>query len=47
MLDPKLLRSELNTIAQSLKVKGFELNCDEFLSLEAQRKELQLVAEAI
>jgi seryl-tRNA synthetase len=47
MLDPKLLRSELNTIAQSLKVKGFELNCDEFLSLEAQRKELQLDAEAI
>jgi seryl-tRNA synthetase len=47
MLDPKLLRSELNTIAQSLKVKGFELNCDEFLSLEAQRKELQLEAEAI
>jgi seryl-tRNA synthetase len=47
MLDPKLLRSELNTIAQSLKIKGFELNCDEFLSLEAQRKDLQLEAEAI
>lgn len=47
MLDPKLLRSELNTIAQSLKVKGYELNCDEFLSLEAQRKQLQLDAEAI
>jgi len=47
MLDPKLLRSELNTIAQSLKIKGFELNCDEFLSLEAQRKSLQLEAEAI
>jgi len=47
MLDPKLLRSELNTVAQSLKIKGFELNCDEFLSLEFQRKELQLKAEAI
>ena len=47
MLDPKLLRSELNNIAQSLKVKGFELNCDEFLSLESQRKELQLNAESI
>jgi seryl-tRNA synthetase len=47
MLDPKLLRSELNTIAERLKVKGFELNCDEFLSLESQRKELQLKAEAI
>jgi seryl-tRNA synthetase len=47
MLDPKLLRSELNTIAESLKIKGFELNCDEFLSLESQRKELQLKSEAI
>lgn len=47
MLDPKLLRSDLTNIAQSLKVKGFELNCDEFLSLESQRKELQLKAEAI
>jgi seryl-tRNA synthetase len=47
MLDPKLLRSELNNIVQSLKVKGFELNCDEFLSLESQRKELQLNAESI
>ena len=47
MLDPKLLRSELNTIAQSLKIKGFELNCDEFLSLESQRKQLQLDAESL
>lgn len=47
MLDPKLLRSELTNIAQALKVKGFELNCDEFLSLESQRKELQLNAESI
>lgn len=47
MLDPKLLRSELKTISQSLKVKGFELNCDDFLSLESQRKELQLKAEAV
>lgn len=47
MLDAKLLRSELSTIAESLKVKGFELNCDEFLSLESQRKELQLNAEKI
>jgi seryl-tRNA synthetase len=47
MLDAKLLRSELSTIAESLKVKGFELNCDEFSSLESQRKELQLNAEKI
>ena len=47
MLDAKLLRSELNTIAQRLKIKGFELNCDEFLSLESQRKQLQLDAELL
>lgn len=47
MLDAKLLRSELNTIAQRLKIKGFELNCDEFLSLESQRKQLQLDAESL
>ena len=47
MLDPKLLRSELDTIAKSLAIKGFELDCDEFLLLESQRKELQLKAEAI
>jgi seryl-tRNA synthetase len=47
MLDPKLLRSDLTNITQRLEVKGFELNCDEFLSLESKRKELQLKAEAI
>ncbi|MGB2172975.1 MAG: serine--tRNA ligase [Porticoccaceae bacterium] len=47
MLDAKLLRSELNTIAQRLKIKGFELNCNEFLSLESQRKQLQLDAESL
>ena len=47
MLDPKLLRSELDTIAKSLAIKGFKLDCDEFLSLESQRKKLQLKAEAI
>ena len=40
MLDPKLLRS-IDTIAQSLAVKGFELDCDEFFIHESQRKELQ------
>jgi len=47
MLDPKLLRSDLNTIADSLKIKGYDLDCELFLSLENQRKELQLKAEAV
>jgi seryl-tRNA synthetase len=47
MLDPKLLRSELTNIAKSLKIKGFHLDCEAFTSLENQRKQLQLQAEAV
>ena len=47
MIDPKLLRSDLNAIADKLNVKGYELNCEAFLGLEAQRKALQLAAESV
>jgi seryl-tRNA synthetase len=47
MLDPKLLRSDLNAIAASLHVKGYQLDTQAFLALEAQRKERQLVAESL
>ena len=47
MLDPKLLRSDLNAIAASLQVKGYQLDTQAFLALEAQRKERQLIAESI
>jgi seryl-tRNA synthetase len=47
MLDPKLLRSDLNAVADSLKIKGYNLDTEAFLALEAQRKELQLVAEQL
>ena len=47
MLDPKLLRSDLNAVADSLKIKGYDLDTDAFLALEAQRKELQLAAESL
>ena len=47
MLDPKLLRSEITNIAESLKIKGYDLDCEAFLSLENQRKALQLKAEAV
>ena len=40
MLDPKLLRSDLNAVAASLKIKGYDLDTQAFLALEAQRKEL-------
>ena len=47
MIDPKLLRSDLESIAEQLTVKRFELDCDGFLALEAQRKALQLLAEGV
>jgi len=47
MIDPKLLRSDLNAIADKLTIKGYELNCEAFLGLDAQRKALQLAAESV
>ena len=47
MLDPKLLRSDLNAVADQLTIKGYNLDCEAFLSLEAKRKELQLSSEAL
>ena len=47
MIDPKLLRSDLNAIADKLIVKGYELDCETFLALEAPRKALQLAAESV
>ncbi|MBT5072081.1 MAG: serine--tRNA ligase [Porticoccaceae bacterium] len=47
MIDPKLLRSDLASIAKQLKVKGFDLDCEAFLGLEAERKALQLEAESL
>ncbi|MDB4032424.1 serine--tRNA ligase [Porticoccaceae bacterium] len=47
MLDPKLLRSDLNTVATSLKTKRYDLDTDAFTALETQRKALQLAAESL
>jgi seryl-tRNA synthetase len=47
MLDPKLLRSDLNAVADSLNIKGYTLDTEAFLALEAQRKALQLAAEQL
>jgi len=47
MIDPKLLRSDLASIAKQLKVRGFDLDCEAFLALEAERKALQLEAESL
>ncbi len=47
MLDPKLLRSDINAVAECLKIKRYELDTVAFLALEDQRKTLQLAAESL
>ncbi len=47
MLDPRLIRQELNETAAKLKVKGFELDVSSIESLESRRKEVQVATEAL
>lgn len=41
MIDPKLLRTDIEKIANKLKKKGFTLDTDAYLKLEDERKALQ------
>lgn len=45
MLDAKLLRTDLQTVAEKLKTRGFTLDTAQIEELEAQRKELQTNAQ--
>ncbi len=45
MLDPKLLRTNLEVVASKLKTRGFNLDVAKIKQLEQQRKELQTTAE--
>ncbi len=47
MLDPKLVRSEPETIAKALSVKGFTLDVEKLSQLEIQRRELQDRAQSL
>ena len=47
MLDPRFLRSELVTAAQRLATRGFTLDVQQFSALEAERKQVQVVAETL
>ena len=47
MLDPKLIRHELEAIAARLLTKGFELDVQLVQSLEDQRKGLQVETEEL
>jgi seryl-tRNA synthetase len=47
MLDPRLLRNELPTVAANLARRGFALNVPEYESLEERRKRAQIRAEEL
>jgi len=42
MLDPKLLRSDLDQVVEKLKIKNFDFDADDFRKLEEERKRLQV-----
>ena len=47
MLDPKLIRSELDAVAKRLKIKNFDLDIEQLKIWEGLRKELQLETEKL
>lgn len=47
MLDPKIIRSDAQTLAQVLKKKKFELDVTRLAELDGQRKVLQTATEAL
>jgi seryl-tRNA synthetase len=47
MLDPKLVRSNIEEIAQKLLVKKYKFDTDRFASLEEQRKSIQTQTEEL
>lgn len=42
MLDPKLVRNDINAVAAQLKKRGFVVDIDQFNALEERRKNLQI-----
>jgi len=47
MLDPQLLRQDLEQVKQKLAARGYILDVDAFSSMEARRKSLQSETEAL
>jgi len=47
MLDPKLLRQDLDAVAANLARRGFKLDRERYLALETERKELQTRVESL
>ncbi len=47
MLDPNLLRSDIDAVAKALKIKGYDLDIQAYQSLESERKALQVESEEL
>jgi len=47
MLDPKLLRSDLDSVVKKLRIKKYEFNTELFNQLEDKRKTLQMSTQAL
>lgn len=47
MLDLQLLRNDPNFVATQLKKRGFQFNLHDFMTLEEQRKTLQIATQAL
>ena len=47
MLDPNLLRNELDAVAEKLARRGFTLDVDTLRTLEERRKVLQVETETL
>ena len=47
MLDPQLLRDTPQYVADKLATRGFYFNVDDYVALEARRKELQVSTQAL
>ncbi|MBS9404419.1 serine--tRNA ligase [Halomonas sp. TRM85114] len=47
MLDPKLLRGDLDAVAQRLATRGFALDTERLEALESRRRELQTATETL
>ncbi|MEM7357711.1 MAG: serine--tRNA ligase [Pseudomonadota bacterium] len=47
MLDPQFLRTDIQQAVTRLKIKGFDLDANEYAALESKRKSLQVAAEEL
>lgn len=47
MLDPRLFRSDLESVQQQLKRRNIDFNADAYLALENRRKDIQVVTQEL